>query len=244
MTKKETNNPLILHIESSSLNCSIAISKGSQSLTLTEESSDKYLHAEKMHLFIESALKKAKLSMSELDAIAVDEGPGSYTGLRIGYSSAKGLAYAMGIPLIAISSLEIIAFQSNAHPKTDYVIAMMDARRMEVYASIFEKGQCIDGPKAVILDENSFEDLLKDKKVLFLGDSNEKASTVIKSENALFSSNTFPSAANMIEIGADKFRQSEFVDVAYSEPFYLKDFIPGKPKKSSLLIPPLRKDLQ
>jgi tRNA threonylcarbamoyladenosine biosynthesis protein TsaB len=209
----------------------VALARGARLLNYKEEASDKFIHAEKLHLLMQDVLHTSGVKMNDLDALAVDGGPGSYTGLRIGFSSAKGMAYALNIPLISISSLEILYEQRHNHTETKWVVPMLDARRMEVFTAIYEDGVCVQRPMAMILDENSFQDELEEK-VLFLGDSNEKAASVISSPRAVFPKNSYPSARHMILPALRRFENKEFEDVAYSEPFYLKDFLPGKPKGS------------
>ncbi len=219
----------ILHLETSTKNCSVSISRNGQLLCLCEEYDQNYGHSEKLHQFVNWALEGAEISMKELDAVCVSKGPGSYTGLRIGVSAAKGFCYGLDIPLIALNSLEILA-QTQINSGFDLTIPMIDARRMEVYTAIFDtNGKKISDIEAKILDENSFQEYA-DKKIVFIGDGVEKSKTIFNLPNAEFSEGIHPSAKQMIYLAEMKFQQKEFEDVAYFEPFYLKEFMGGAKK--------------
>lgn len=219
----------ILHLETSTKNCSVSISRNGQLLCLCEEYDQNYGHSEKLHQFVNWALEGAEISMKELDAVCVSKGPGSYTGLRIGVSAAKGFCYGLDIPLIALNSLEILA-QTQINNGFDLTIPMIDARRMEVYTAIFDtNGKKISDIEAKILDENSFQEYA-DKKIVFIGDGVEKSKTILNLPNAEFSEGIHPSAKQMIYLAEMKFQQKEFEDVAYFEPFYLKEFMGGAKK--------------
>lgn len=217
----------ILHLETSTKNCSIAFSKDGQLLSLCEEYDDKYGHSEKLHQFVEWALEGAEIKMKDLDAVCVSKGPGSFTGLRIGVSAAKGFCYGLNIPLLSLTSLEILT-QTQIGKNYDLIIPMIDARRMEVYTAVFDSdGKQISDTEAKILDENSFIEF-KDKKIAFVGDGVEKSKTILQLPNADFIEGVHPSAKNMIDLAESKFKKGEFEDVAYFEPFYLKEFRAGK----------------
>lgn len=219
----------ILHIETSTKNCSVSISKNSELLCICEEYDQNYGHSEKLHRFVSWALEGAEISMKELDAVCVSKGPGSYTGLRIGVSAAKGFCFGLDIPLISLNSLEILA-QSQIDKNFDLIIPMIDARRMEVYTAVFNGNRkMISEIEAKILDENSFDEF-NDKKIAFIGDGVEKSKTVLNFPNAEFLDGIHPSARHMIGLAEKKFQQKEFEDVAYFEPFYLKEFISGVKK--------------
>ena len=222
----------ILHIETSSKNCSVAISDGEKLLCLCEEVSENYKQSESLHTFVEWALEGAEISLKDLDAVSLGKGPGSYTGLRIGAASAKGFCYGLKVPLIAINSLEtmIEPFLSKNY---DVIVPLIDARRMEVYCAVFDgnSGEMITETEAKILDEQSFTEL-EGKKVLFVGDGAAKAKDILQISNAEFDANIYPSAKYLIKKSVEKFNQKDFEDVAYFEPFYLKDFH-GVKKKSS-----------
>lgn len=214
----------ILHIETSSKNCSVAISDGEEILCLCEEVSDNYKQSESLHSFVEWALEGAEISLKDLDAISLGKGPGSYTGLRIGAASAKGFCYGLKLPLIAINSLDSMV-EEFINQGFELIIPLIDARRMEVYTAFFDgtSGEMIKETEAKILDENSFSELA-DKKILFIGDGAKKAQAILNLPNAEFKSDIYPSAKGLIKKSVEKFNQKEFEDTAYFEPFYLKDF--------------------
>lgn len=214
----------ILHIETSSKNCSVAISDGEKLLCLCEEVSDNYKQSESLHSFVEWALEGAEISLKDLDAVSLGKGPGSYTGLRIGSASAKGFCYGLKIPLIAINSLDSMV-EEFVNQGFELIIPLIDARRMEVYTAIFDgkSGKMISETEAKILDENSFSEL-SNKKILFVGDGTKKAQEILNLPNAEFKSDVYPSAKGLIKQSVEKFNQNDFEDVAYFEPFYLKDF--------------------
>jgi tRNA threonylcarbamoyladenosine biosynthesis protein TsaB len=214
----------ILHIETSSKNCSVAISDGEEILCLCEEVSDNYKQSESLHSFVEWALEGAEISLKDLEAISLGKGPGSYTGLRIGAASAKGFCYGLKIPLIAINSLDSMV-EEFVNQGFELIIPLIDARRMEVYTAFFDgtSGEMVKETEAKILDENSFAELV-DKKVLFIGDGANKAQDILNLPNAEFKSDIFPSAKGLIKKSVEKFNQKQFENTAYFEPFYLKDF--------------------
>ncbi|WP_375238441.1 tRNA (adenosine(37)-N6)-threonylcarbamoyltransferase complex dimerization subunit type 1 TsaB [Aurantibacter sp.] len=219
----------ILSIETSTTNCSVSLSKNGETLLLKENYGNGYSHAERLHLYIEEVLEQASIGKSELNAIAVGKGPGSYTGLRIGVSAAKGLCYALNIPLISISTLESLAHQVKID--SGLIVPMLDARRMEVYSAVYsfelkEKREV----KAQVLDQNSFLNELQNQKVVFIGNGVEKMKTLLKSKNAIFIDDKLPSANQMSSLAYKKFASKMFEDVAYFEPYYLKDFVAIKPK--------------
>lgn len=221
----------ILHIETSSKNCSVAISDGEKLLCLCEEVSENYKQSESLHTFVEWALEGAEISLKNLDAVSLGKGPGSYTGLRIGAASAKGFCYGLKVPLIATNSLEtmIEPFLSKNY---DVIVPLIDARRMEVYCAVFDgnSGEMITETEAKILDEQSFTEV-EGKKILFVGDGAKKAKEILQISNADFNSEVYPSAKYLIKKSVEKFNRQDFEDVAYFEPFYLKDFH-GVKKKS------------
>jgi len=214
----------ILHIETSSKNCSVAISDGEEILCLCEEVSDNYKQSESLHSFVEWALEGSEISLKELDAISLGKGPGSYTGLRIGAASAKGFCYGLKLPLIAINSLDSMV-ERFVNQGFELIIPLIDARRMEVYTAFYygHSGEMISETEAKILDENSFSELI-DKKVLFIGDGAKKAQEILNLPNSEFKPDIYPSAKGLIKKSVERFNQKKFEDVAYFEPFYLKDF--------------------
>ena len=220
---------LVLNIETATTNCSVSLSKDGETLVLREDNSLGYSHAETLHLFIDDVFKTAKLQPSEIDAVSVSKGPGSYTGLRIGVSSAKGLCFALNKPLISISTLESLAHQVK---ETDgFIIPMLDARRMEVYSAIYNSNLELHREiKAEILTEESYKSLLDAHKVYFIGSGVEKTKALIKHPNAIFVDGKLPSANEMSLLAEMKHKKSDTEDVAYFEPYYLKDFVALKKK--------------
>jgi tRNA threonylcarbamoyladenosine biosynthesis protein TsaB len=214
----------ILNIETATTNCSVSLSKEGEILVLKEDYNTNYSHAESLHMFIEEVIIASKIKPSQIDAIAVSKGPGSYTGLRIGVSAAKGLCYALNKPLISVATLQSLANQVTIND--GIIVAMLDARRLEVYSAIFDKNHNkIRETKAQILDENSFKDYLEKGKVYFIGDGVEKTKTLIKHPNAIYIKDKLPSAKEMSKLSYDKYKKNDIEDVAYFEPYYLKDFI-------------------
>ena len=219
----------ILNLETATKNCSVSISQDGKTILCKEMAEAGYSHAEKLHVFIEECLKESKLSFNDLSAIAVSQGPGSYTGLRIGVLSAKGLCFALNLPLISVDTLQVLASQLSI--TEGVVIPMIDARRMEVYSAIFtSKWDKIREVQAEILTENSFEGI--SETIHFVGDCAEKAKTVLTNANFIFHEEIiYPSANEMGVLSYQKFQQNEFEDVAYFEPYYLKDFMVTVAKK-------------
>jgi tRNA threonylcarbamoyladenosine biosynthesis protein TsaB len=219
---------LILNIETATTVCSVSISKDGQLIAFKEQNGD-YSHAENLTLFIEEVIKQSGITLKQLDAVAVSKGPGSYTGLRIGVSTAKGLCYALEKPLIAINTLEHLSL-SLSLKEGELACAMIDARRMEVYCAIYDQqGKELMPTSAEIIDEHSFAGFLKEHKIIFVGDGAAKCKDVLsKNKNAVFVENIFPSAKNMIPLSEKAFQKKQFENLAYFEPFYLKDFVAGK----------------
>lgn len=219
----------ILSLETATINCSVSLSKEGKTIALKEDARNGYSHAEKLHLFIDDVLKEAHINRSNIDAIAVSKGPGSYTGLRIGVSAAKGLAFALEKPLISIPTLDVLAHQISNNDGA--IVSMLDARRMEVYSAIYNSNHFqIRETQAQILDETSFAELLKTNKVYFIGNGVEKTKTIIQHKNAVFIEDKLPSANEMSGLAFTKYSKASFEDVAYFEPYYLKDFVALKPK--------------
>ena len=222
----------ILNIETATKNCSVALAKNGETILCKEISELGYSHAEKLHILIEEICSDCSIQLKELNAIAVSKGPGSYTGLRIGVSAAKGFCFALDIPLISVDTLAVLASQAVTYAKeNELIIPMIDARRMEVYSAIFNnKLEKIREIEAQIIDENSFASI--ENKLYFVGDSSEKAKTVLTQSNFIFLDEiVYPSAKDMSAISFQKFLNKDFEDVAYFEPFYLKDFLITTSKK-------------
>ncbi|GAB5564651.1 MAG: tRNA (adenosine(37)-N6)-threonylcarbamoyltransferase complex dimerization subunit type 1 TsaB [Winogradskyella sp.] len=219
----------ILNIETATTNCSVSLSKDGEILVLKEDNSAGYSHAETLHVYINDVFNDAKLNRKDVDAIAVSKGPGSYTGLRIGVSSAKGLSYALNKPLISVDTLESLAHQVKIDD--GHIVPMLDARRMEVYSAIYNhKHQLYSEIKAEVLTENSYNKLLENGKVYFIGNGVEKTKNLINHPNAYYIEGKLPSANEMALLSDIKYKKSDIEDVAYFEPYYLKDFVIIKKK--------------
>ncbi len=216
----------ILHIETATRNCSVAVAHDGQTIADREVADEGFSHAEKLHLFIEQTLADAQISYADLSAVAVSQGPGSYTGLRIGVSAAKGLCFALGIPLISVDTLAVLAAQVNS---TDgLIVPMIDARRMEVYSAVFDaKHEPVREVRAEILTAESYANW--PGTIYFIGDCQAKCQTVLTDNRFVFLPDVvFPSAKEMGALAYAKFTARSFEDVAYFEPYYLKDFVTGK----------------
>lgn len=207
----------------------MALAKEGKTIICKEIAEEGYSHAERLHVFIEEIIKEAGINFKDLYAIAVSQGPGSYTGLRIGVSAAKGLCYALDIPLIAIDTLQVLAMQANI--SSGLIIPMIDARRMEVYSAIFSSSFFkVREVQAEIITENSFENL--QETLYFVGDCAEKCKTILIKENFIFLDDIkYPSAKEMSKLSFEKFEVSNFEDLAYFEPYYLKNFMITVSKK-------------
>tara|TARA_B100001109_G_scaffold251095_1_gene245108 strand:- start:350 stop:1021 length:672 start_codon:yes stop_codon:yes gene_type:complete len=213
----------ILNIETSTTNCSVAVSYNGKQISLKEDNNKQYSHAERLHLYIEEVLNTAKINTKNLDAISVSMGPGSYTGLRIGVSAAKGLCFALDVPLIAIPTLDSLSRKIKI--TEGYIVPLIDARRMEIYTAIFNSNySCIESTSAKILEHTSYLNYLESGSVNFVGNAIQKTKTIINHKNAVFHEE-LPSAYQMCEMSFEKFKLKQFEDLAYFEPFYLKDFI-------------------
>jgi len=230
--------PTIINIETSTDVCSVSLCKDNKVVSL-RENKEGLNHAKMLTLFVDELLKENKLDIKDLDAIGVSKGPGSYTGLRIGVSTAKGLCYGAQIPLIAISTLQAMSVDAiNKSKNTEddtWFCPMIDARRMEVFCAFYDKNNNIQKDiSAEIIDEKSFEEILNNRKVVFFGNGAEKCKNSITHKNAIFINNIKASAVNMAALSNESFINKQFEDVAYFEPFYLKDFVATTPKKKIL----------
>lgn len=217
---------LILNIETSSKVCSVSIHEGGELKGYSEIHILKS-HSQILTVIIDELIRNTGLTVNDFDAIAVSGGPGSYTGLRIGVSVAKGLCYGIEKPLIAIDTLLVMASEVNSKNfRNALLIPMIDARRMEVYCSVFDnKLNPIEESQPLVLTDQSFVNYLSQQEVLLFGDGSEKASNIIKSENASFLKGIYPSAKWMGQISERLYQEKRFVDVAYFEPYYLKEFV-------------------
>lgn len=219
----------ILNLETATKNCSVSIAKNGETIICKQMAEEGYSHAEKLHVFIDAVLKESTIDFKDLDAIAVSQGPGSYTGLRIGVSAAKGLCFALDIPLIAVDTLAVLAAQVTK--KYGLIIPMIDARRMEVYSAVFNSNQIkISEVKAEIITEESYQE--NNETIYIVGDCQEKCKAVLTNSNFVFLEHiVYPSANEMSRLSYDKLQKSDTVDVAYFEPYYLKDFMVTTSKK-------------
>ena len=213
----------ILNIETATKNCSVSIAKNGVTIALREIAEEGYSHAEKLHVFINELVEESKISLQNLNAIAVSQGPGSYTGLRIGVSSAKGLCYALNIPLIAVDTLQSLAAQLAI--TEGLIVPMIDARRMEVFSAIYDHNLVNLKPVAAeIIAEESYEN--EQQEIHFIGDGATKCKDFLHQSNFIFHDEIiFPSAAQMSFLSFEKYKKSDTVDVAYFEPLYVKDFM-------------------
>jgi tRNA threonylcarbamoyladenosine biosynthesis protein TsaB len=226
---------LILNIETATQHCSIGIARDGEIIAI-RESDEKNIHAAKATLFSKEVCIEAGIKMDKLDAVAVSMGPGSYTGLRIGVSAAKGFCYALDIPLIAIPTLQSMALiASRQIDGPDLFCPMIDARRMEVYTALFDINNTeIKKTEALIVDEGSFNEEIKSKNICFFGDGAEKCREVLEPKGMIFLEGIKPDANGMALLAHAKFLENNFEDLAYFEPFYLKDFIAGVSKVKGL----------
>ena len=218
----------ILNIETATKNCSVSLSKNGETIALREIAEEGYSHAEKLHVFIEEIISESTIAFQDLNAIAVSQGPGSYTGLRIGVSSAKGLCFALNIPLIAIDTLQSLAAQITISEGT--IIPMIDARRMEVFSAIYDRNlNTIKPVSAEIITEESYQD--NEEQIHFIGDGASKCKELLHKTNFIFHDEIiYPSSQQMSLLSFEKYKKSDTVDVAYFEPLYVKDFMIMKKK--------------
>ena len=219
--------PKILNIETTGENCSVALSEGTSLLKLKEYKEGKS-HASKLAVFVDEILQEENLAVQNLDAISISKGPGSYTGLRIGVSTAKGLCYGADIPLVSVHTLQALSQFLLEHkseysiniPENAYLVPMIDARRMEVYSAVFDlNNQFISDVKAEVIDKDSYQKMLEKRPVIFIGNGATKCKGVIDHKNATFLDNINVSAINMVTLSLNQFRNQIFEDVAYFEPF-------------------------
>ena len=224
---------MLLCIETSGKNCSVALFEGLQLVSIREVHTEQFSHSENLHVFIEQVLKESNLQPKAIKAIAISAGPGSYTGLRIGVATAKGLCYGWDIPLIALPTLRILAEQvTYEFTDIEYIIPMIDARRMEVFTAVYSHDfSPILEERAEILTESTFDTYLNKGKTIFLGDGITKFQAICKHKNAYFWENKFPSAKQMGRLALEKYQAQAFEDIAYFEPFYLKEVYLVKSEK-------------
>ena len=224
--------PLILQLETATRSCSVALAENGI-LLAKKEQNEANIHAHSITLFIEELMNSCQKSFSDLSAVAVSMGPGSYTGLRIGVSAAKGFCYALDIPLIAVSTLAAMATAKQNLTKADTLLCpMIDARRMEVYMAVFDQHLALKEPvKAQILDQHTFDEFLKNHQILIFGDGADKCRELYTAPQFEFAEHV-NSAADLTTLAYQAYQAQDFVDLAYFEPFYLKDFIATQPKNT------------
>lgn len=214
---------LLLNIETATRNCSVSLAKNGETLICKEIAEQNFSHAEKLHVFIEDICNEVGVSLNDLQAVAVSQGPGSYTGLRIGVSAAKGFCYALSVPLIAIDTLLVLAKKIQA--SEGVIIPMIDARRMEAYTAVFNSNyEKVRATDAEIIDSDTYKNI--DGPIHLIGDGAMKFQSVLTdSKFKFYPEIEFPSANEMSLLSFNKYKNEDFVDVAYFEPFYLKDFV-------------------
>jgi tRNA threonylcarbamoyladenosine biosynthesis protein TsaB len=229
-------NPLILLIETATTTCSIALAENGNVIGV-KELNESNIHASQITLFIEEVMLLAKKNYSDLQAVAVSMGPGSFTGLRIGVSTAKGLCYALDIPLIAVDTIQAMAsglIKTIDFPESGFLIPMLDARRMEVYTGVYRKDLSIIEPvSAKIVDEDSFKEY-KNQELFLFGDGSDKFKNLFSDQENIHFVDFSTSASNLSSLALEKFNRAQFENVAYFEPFYLKDFLITAPKKANI----------
>lgn len=231
---------VILNIETSTEVCSVNISRNGE-LLFEKESFEGLNHSQMLTVFIEELFREHGLSFKNLNAIAVSKGPGSYTGLRIGVSVAKGLCYALNVPLLAVGTIDSMGKFAAANCN-NYIsdcnnhmlfCPMIDARRMEVYTALYTaEGEQVEPVSAKVIDETSFSSFLENNRILFFGNGAKKCMDVLRHPNALFIGPSEASARFMIRYAEEKYNNKDWEDVAYFEPFYLKDFVATRPGKN------------
>lgn len=223
---------LILNIDTSTSVCSVVLSRDGKMVAL-KESNEGLNHSVLLGSYIDEIFKENQLDAHDLDAVAISMGPGSYTGLRIGVSIAKGLCFGANKPLIAVPTLQALAQSVSEDLQDDALYCpMIDARRMEVYTAFYDRNnETIVDTKAEIIDEHSFAELLAQHKIYFFGNGSDKVKGLLTAPNAHFIEHVETSAKHLIGIAEQLYAAQQFVDVAYFEPFYLKDFIATVPKK-------------
>ncbi len=235
----------ILHFDTATKTCSVALSQGGTLVAYKDAGGSSYSHSGLLTVLTEELLKSQNVSFDELSAVCVNKGPGSYTGLRIGTSAAKGICYAKDIPLLAVNSLLNLANlcyeQKSEHKEliekhSDfYLCPMIDARRMEVYSAVYDNElRPVKDIEATVIDENSFKELINEKAFFIFGDGAEKCVDILKHPNLYYIKIIISSARGLVSPAYQKFINKDFEDVAYFEPFYLKEFAAGKPKVKGL----------
>jgi len=224
--------PLILSLETATTNCSVALASDGK-VVASRSINSGYSHSEKINVFIQEVIAQAGVTLKDLQAVAVSSGPGSYTGLRIGISKAKGLCYALDIPLIAVNTLDAMAQGFNAG-KDELIVPMIDARRMEVYSAVYDsEKKRVSEIEAIVVDDQYYSNFRSEKKLVLAGDGADKCQALFQNESSIIIQTSFvPQAEFMAELAEQKFQNSDIENVALFEPFYLKEFVAG-PKRAS-----------
>lgn len=224
----------ILHLETSTKVCSVALSKNGACIDFTTESTQEFVHSERLNVLIADLIQRNKLAFSDFSAVSVSSGPGSYTGLRIGVSTAKGLCYALSIPLIVIDSLSALAYmiKSQVEIHDSLVLSMIDARRMEAYTALFDADLCMIKPvSADIFDEQYLSEIMDSQSIIIVGDAQEKCKEIWKERKNFQFTDIAADARGQVEPAYQKFQNQDFADLVYFEPQYFKDFQPGVKSK-------------
>ncbi len=224
--------PLILSLETATTNCSVALASDGK-VVASRSINSGYSHSEKINVFIQEVIAQAGVTLKDFQAVAVSSGPGSYTGLRIGISTAKGLCYALDIPLIAVNTLDAMAQGFNAG-KDELIVPMIDARRMEVYSAVYDsEKKRVSEIEAIVVDDQYYSNFRSEKKLVLAGDGADKCQALFQNESSIIIQTSFvPQAEFMAELAEQKFQNSDIENVALFEPFYLKEFVAG-PKRAS-----------
>jgi len=224
--------PLILSLETATTNCSVALASDGK-VVASRSINSGYSHSEKINVFIQEVIAQAGVTLKDLQAVAVSSGPGSYTGLRIGISTAKGLCYALDIPLIAVNTLDAMAQGFNAG-KDELIVPMIDARRMEVYSAVYDsEKKRVSEIEAIVVDNQYYSNFRSEKKLVLAGDGADKCQALFQNESSIIIQTSFvPQAEFMAELAEQKFQNSDIENVALFEPFYLKEFVAG-PKRTN-----------
>ena len=227
---------LVLCLETSSKNCSVSICKDGQVLFVKEYYDENYCHGEQLHVLIQDMLMESAIPINSFDAFALSAGPGSYTGLRIGAAAIKGFSFVLEKPIVAISTLQamsqgLLDFQSKISKKYNFFCPTLDSRKGEVYLAMYDKDHKEHiAPFACDIESFNFKQYLDNNSVCFFGPGNLKLQSYISHKNAVFINHDYPSAKHLCQLAENKFKNKDFVDAAYFEPAYLKDFVPTKPR--------------
>jgi tRNA threonylcarbamoyladenosine biosynthesis protein TsaB len=228
---------LLLSLETSSTSCSAAIHDKGRLLAVSEIH-EEHAHGAKLASLIKQVVEEGRVSLEQVAGICISSGPGSYTGLRIGTSTAKGLCYSLGIPLISVDSLSAMAFGAmKSHSEKALYCPMLDARRMEVYCAVFSSElEFVRPVQAKVIEAGAFRELMDEARVVFFGNGSAKCRHLLEHPNAVFLENIIPSAREVGELGWRRFEQGIFEDLVHFEPIYLKEFLIKKPVKSDSVL--------